>query len=255
MKISILTLFPETIKAVFSESIIKRAIDKQLVEIEIINIRDFAIDSYGSVDDKPYGGGAGMVMRVDVVAKALEKATRIIDQKVNLARTIITTPKGTVFNQSLAEQYSKLNHLIIVCGHYEGIDERVSDLVDNEISLGDFVMTGGEITATAIVDSVIRLIPEVIKKDSPEDESFSNVSLTSLKEAVGEDDFIRSLEKSNITSIRLLEYPHYTRPEEYNGIKVPAVLLSGNHREIEKWRIRMAYEETKKRRPDLLIIK
>jgi tRNA (guanine37-N1)-methyltransferase len=252
MKISILTLFPETLKSFFSESIVKRSIEKSAVEIEIVNIRDFARDSYGSVDDKPYGGGAGMVMRIDVIADAIGKSQVRSHKSEVKEKIILTSPRGAVWSQRKAKEYSSLDHIVIICGHYEGIDERISELVDEEISLGDFVMTGGEITAAAIVDSVVRLLPGAIKKESPEEESFSEVSVTLLNEIIGSDETIQSLLERNVETVRLLEYPQYTRPEEFNGKKVPAVLLSGNHKEIEKWRIQMAYEETKKRRPDLL---
>ncbi len=251
MKISILTLFPAMMQSFFSESIIKRAQEKNNIEIEIINIRDFANDSYGSVDDKPYGGGAGMVMRIDVIAKALGQSK---SGSQSSTKTILTTPRGRVITQSIVREYTSIEHLVIICGHYEGIDERVSELVDDELSLGDFVMTGGEITAAALVDAVVRLLPGVIKKDSPEEESFSEVSTSLLKETVGEDEFVKSLIDKGVKTVRLLEYPQYTRPEEFSGKKVPAVLLSGNHKEIEKWRILMAYKETKTRRPDLLTL-
>lgn len=253
MKISILSLFPDTINTFIGESIVKRAQLKNTVEIEVINIRDYAIDSYGSVDDKPYGGGAGMVMRIDVIAKALQETKHKSGVSAGQQKTVLTTPRGRVFNQQIAQSYATdIAHLIILCGHYEGFDERVIDIVDDEISLGDFVMTGGEITAAAIVDAVVRLLPGAIKKDSPEEESFSEVLISTLVDAVGKDETIQQLQLDKVEAVRLLEYPHYTRPEEFDGKKVPAILLSGNHKEIEKWRISMAYNETKKRRPDLL---
>ncbi len=250
MKISILTLFPDTISTFISESIIKRAQDKGAVEIHIINIRDFAVDSYGSVDDKPYGGGFGMVLRVDVVSKALQHAAV---NSHSPAKIILTSPRGDKIDQNRIEQYALLDHLIIICGHYEGIDERVSEIADESVSLGDFVMTGGEIPAAALVDAVVRLLPGVIKKDSSEQESFSEVSVSDLKNIIGEDEYISKLVKNGVDKVRLLEFPQYTRPEEFEGNRVPKILLSGNHKEIEKWRIQTAYEETKKKRPDLLI--
>lgn len=222
MKISILTLFPTMIEGFFKESIVKRAIEKKLVEIEIVNIRDFATDSYGSVDDRPYGGGAGMIMRVDVLYRALQKI------KSPKAKIVLTSPKGKLFKQAKAQEYSKLKNLIIIAGHYEGVDERVRDYVDEEISLGDFILTGGEIASSAIVDSVVRLIPGVLKKkEATSFESFSGRE-------------------------KILEYPQYTRPEVFQGKKVPTVLLSGDHKEIENWRKKKAIEVTKKIRPDLL---
>ncbi len=233
MKISIITLFPKMISGFFEESIVKRAVEKKLVEIEIINLRDFAIDDYGTVDDRPYGGGAGMILRVDVIHKAISK---IKDQRLKLQiknqkeKTILTSPKGKVFDQKKAQEYSKLDHLIIVAGHYEDVDARVNDFIDEEISMGDFILTGGEIPASAIVDSIVRLIPGVLKKDKATiNESF------------------------NINDKKILEYPQYTRPEEFMGKKVPEVLLKGDHKKIEKWREEKAIEETKLKRPDLLV--
>src|SRR3989344_2739489 len=168
MKISILTLFPKMLEGFFAESIIKRAEEKGLAEIEMIDIRKFADDDYGTVDDRPYGGGAGMVMRVDVIYKALPK---VKSQKSKAKTTnqnskiILTSPKGKVFNQEKAKEFSKLEHLVIVAGHYEDVDERVRDIIDEEVSLGDFVLTGGEIAASAMVDSVVRLLPGVLKKE------------------------------------------------------------------------------------------
>jgi tRNA (guanine37-N1)-methyltransferase len=261
MKITIITLFPKMLSGFFDESIVKRAIEKKLVEIEIINLRDFAIDSYGTVDDRPYGGGAGMVLRVEPIYKAINS---VIDKKRQ--RIILTSPKGKLFNQKKAIEFSKLQQLIIIAGHYEGVDERVRDLVDEEISLGDFVMTGGEITAAAITDSVVRLIPGVLKKnEATQLESFFDVSINrparrssakrnevGLIEVIGETPLLKKMKKKGIKKIKLLEYPHYTRPEEFMGKKVPTVLLSGNHRDIENWRIERTYKETLKRRPDLL---
>ncbi|MEK7597947.1 MAG: tRNA (guanosine(37)-N1)-methyltransferase TrmD [Patescibacteria group bacterium] len=239
MKISIITLFPKMISGFFEESIVKRAIKKKLVEIEIINLRDFAIDDYGTVDDRPYGGGAGMILRVDVIYKAINKITndelRIEDKNPKSVirnrkiRIILTSPKGKILDQKKAQEYSQLNHLIIIAGHYEGVDERVLDFVDEEVSLGDFIMTGGEITASAIADAVVRLIPRVLKKEE-----------ATLKETF------------SIKGENLLEYPQYTRPEEFIGKKVPEILLKGDHKKIEKWRMKKALEETRKKRPDLL---
>jgi tRNA (guanine37-N1)-methyltransferase len=234
MKISIITLFPKMISGFFNESIIKRAQDKKLIEIEIINLRDFAVDDYGTVDDRPYGGGAGMILRVDVIHKAISK---IKDQRSKLQiknqkeKTILTSPKGKVFDQKKAQEYSELDQLIIIAGHYEDVDARVIDFVDEEISMGDFILTGGEIPASAIVDSVVRLIPGVLKKDdATKNESF------------------------NIDDKKILEYPQYTRPEEFMGKKVPEILLGGDHKKIETWQMEKALEETHKKRPDLLDI-
>ena len=229
MKISIITLFPKMISGFFEESIVKRAVEKKLIEIEIVNLRDFAIDDYGTVDDRPYGGGAGMVLRVDVIWKALNKL-KVKNEKLKV-KTILTSPKGKVFDQKKAQEYSQLDYLIIIAGHYEDVDARVLDYVDEEISMGDFILTGGEIPASAIVDSVVRLIPGVLKKD----------------QAIINESF-------NINDKKILEYPQYTRPEEFMGKKVPKILLKGDHKKIEDWQIKKAYEETLKKRPDLLDI-
>ncbi len=256
MKISIITLFPKMISGFFEESIVKRAIKKKLVEIEIVNLRDFAINDYGTVDDRPYGGGAGMVIRADVIYKAISNIknqrskTHIKNQKEKI---ILTSPKGKTFNQQLAIDYSKLNHLVIIAGHYEGVDERVLDYVDEEISLGDFVMTGGEITASAIVDSVVRLIPGVLKKDTATKiESYFDVSIHRMIDMIGKDKRLIELKDKGIKTIKLLEYPQYTRPEIFNNKKVPGILLSGDHKKIKDWQIKKAIEETRKKRLDLL---
>ena len=234
MKITILTLFPKMISGFFEESIIKRAQDKKLIEIEIINLRDFAIDDYGTVDDRPYGGGAGMILRVDVIYKALAKVKseklKVKNKSQNL-KVLLTSPKGKIFDQKKAQEYSRLNHLIIIAGHYEDVDVRALDYVDEEISMGDFILTGGEIPASAIVDSVVRLIPGVLKKDqATKNESF------------------------NFNNQKILEHPQYTRPEEFMGKKVPGILLKGDHKKIEKWQMEKALKETRKKRPDLLMI-
>ena len=239
MKISIITLFPKMISGFFEESIVKRAVEKKLVEIEIINLRDFAIDDYGTVDDRPYGGGAGMILRIEPIYKAIQSAISnfkfLISNKISNSKIktkiILTSPKGKIFDQKKAVEYSKLDNLIIIAGHYEDVDARVQDFVDEEISMGDFILTGGEIPASAIVDSVVRLIPGVLKKDqATKNESF------------------------NINDKKILEYPQYTRPEEFMGKKVPEILLKGDHKKIEKWQMEKALKETRKKRPDLLMI-
>ena len=255
MKITIITLFPRMIAPFFNESIIKKAIEKKLVEIEIINLRDFGIDKRGTVDDRPYGGGAGMILRVEPIYDAIQFA--ILNFKFQISkknrRIILTSPKGKPFDQKSAVNYSKLNHLIIIAGHYEGVDERILDFVDEEISIGDFVLTGGEIAAAAVVDSVVRLIPGVLRKqEATKVESFFEVDLEKLIKVVGEDKFLKSLVEKGVKKVNLLEYPQYTRPEEFKGKKVPEILLSGNHQQIEKWRLKKAYEETLKKRKDLL---
>jgi tRNA (guanine37-N1)-methyltransferase len=256
MKISIITLFPKMIASFFEESIVKKAKKKGFVEIELINLRDFALDSYGTVDDRPYGGGAGMVLRVDVLYKALKQIKNKNEKRkmtMKNEKIVLTSPKGEVFNQKKAKEYAKLDHLVIICGHYEGVDERVLNFVDEEVSLGDFVMTGGEIVAAAITDAVCRLVPGVLKKEkATEIESFFEISVDKLIEVVGEDEILKKLKEKGVKKVKLLEYPQYTRPEDFLGFKVPKILLSGNHKEIEIWRLKKAYEETKRKRKDLL---
>lgn len=220
MKFDILTLFPEMFEPL-KQSIIGKAIEKQLVEINLINIRDFSKDKHKKVDDTPYGGGAGMVMRPDVVYDAYES----INNKEN-AKLIYLSPQGKTLNQKKVEELSKEEHLILLCGHYEGIDQRVlNEIVDEEISIGDYVLTGGELPAMVLVDSVSRYIEGVLKEESIKEESFTN---------------------------NLLEYPQYTRPEIFHESKVPDVLISGHHEKIEKWRREKSLEITKQKRPDLL---
>ncbi len=219
MKIKILTLFPNMYNGFLSESIIKRAIDKNLVEFEIIDYRNYSNDKHNHVDDTPCGGGAGMVIRCDVIDRALKDNTN------NDSYKILLTPQGEVFNQKIAFDLSKKDELVLICGHYEGFDERIRSYVDSEISIGDFVLTGGEIPAMAISDSIVRLLDDVIKEDSFMDDSFSN---------------------------GLLEYPQYTRPIEYDGKKVPDVLLSGDHKKIEEYRLKESLRKTYLRRKDLL---
>ena len=220
MKFDILTLFPEMFKAL-DESVIGKAKEKKLIEINLINIRDFSKDKHKKVDDTPYGGGAGMVMMPDVVYDAYSSIKDREDAKV-----IYLSPQGKKLNQKEVKELSKENHLILLCGHYEGIDQRVLDeIVDEEISIGDYVLTGGELPAMVLIDSVSRYVRGVLNEESIEEESFSN---------------------------NLLEYPQYTRPEEFRGKKVPEVLISGHHENIKRWREEKALEVTEKKRPDLL---
>ena len=219
MKFDVLTLFPEMFE-VLNQSILGKAQEKNLIDINLINIRDFSKDKHKKVDDTPYGGGAGMVMRADVVYDAFKSV------ETPNSKLIYLTPQGKPLNQAKVEELAKNEHLILLCGHYEGIDQRVIDkIVDEEISIGDYVLTGGEIPAMVLIDSVSRYIEGVIKSDSKEEESFSQ---------------------------GLLEYPQYTRPEEFEGQKVPEVLLSGHHQKIEKWRKEQAIKITLNKRPDLI---
>lgn len=232
MKVTLLTLFPEMFSGPLSHSILKLAQEKKLLEISLVNIRDFGIGKHKIVDDTPYGGGVGMVMRVDVIAQAIAhaKCTTTCQEKV-----ILLDPQGKKFSQTHATTLTKEEHLILLCPRYEGIDERVRSLVDEEISIGDYILTGGEIPALVIIDAVTRLLPGVLGKDeSSVVESFSMVPL----------------EKGH--SARLLEYPQYTQPQVYNDMAVPRILLSGDHKKIEEWRLAEALTKTKQRRPDLL---
>jgi len=234
MKIDIVTIFPEMFTGPFDESILRRAQDKSLVEINIHNLRKWTTDKRGTVDDRPYGGGVGMVMKIKPIAKALEDIKILGYKDIKKEKTILLSPRGRVWKQATAQEYSKLDHLILICGHYEGVDERVRELIDEEISIGDFVLTGGEIPSMVLVDSIVRLIPGVLEKaEATQKESFGyQLSVTGDQ--------------------RLLEHPQYTHPEDFNGLKVPKILLSGNHGGIEKWREEEAIKITKKIRPDLI---
>jgi tRNA (guanine37-N1)-methyltransferase len=228
MKITILTLFPEMFAGPFDHSIIKRAKEKGLVEIELINIRDFGEGTHKMVDDTPYGGGIGMVMRVDVIHKAIEHAK--IKVNSDKQKVVLMTASGKTFKQQTAKHFSTLDHLILICGHYEGIDDRIAQYIDEEIAIGDFVLTGGEIPAMLITDAVTRLIDGVITKGATEDESYA----------------------TQVDMTQLLEYPHFTKPQTYEGVSVPEILLSGDHKKIAAWRKEKAVEKTTKIRPDLL---
>lgn len=225
MKISIITLFPEVFDVVLNSSILKRAQQKGKVSFELINLRGFGEGKHKVVDDRPYGGGVGMVLRADILAQAIKSSN--LHTRSGSSKVILTSASGKPYKQTTARKLSKLNHIIIVCGHYEGVDQRfIEKFVDEEISIGDFVLTGGEIPAMVIADSIVRLIPEVLEKpEATQNESFTD---------------------------NLLEAPQYTRPDNFEGSKVPEVLLSGHHAEVEKWRKRKSLEKTKMVRPDLL---
>ena len=235
MKITILTLFPDLFNTFLSSSILGRAAKKGLVEYETVDIRKFGKGKHQVVDSRPFGGGAGMVLRTDALTQALNSIISPLPTKNYQLKTILMSASGTPFKQSKAYKLSKLQHLIIICGHYEGVDQRFIDkYVDEEISIGDYILTGGEVPAMVIIDSVVRLIPKVLgTPQALEEESFSTFQLPP-------------------STLQLLEYPQYTRPEKFEGEKVPEVLLSGNHGEIKKWRLQKALEKTKKIRPDLL---
>jgi tRNA (guanine37-N1)-methyltransferase len=221
MKIDILTLFPEMFDSPFNASIVKRAQEKGLVEINTVNIRQFALNKHLQVDDYPYGGGAGMVLKADVLGEAIENS------RTEGSWVIYMSPQGKLLDQAKVKEIAGKKHLIILCGHYEGVDERVMDVVDEEISIGDYILTGGELPAMVLVDAVVRLIPGVLgDRLSAQEESFSH---------------------------KLLEYPHYTRPAAYKGKKVPEVLLSGHHEKIRLWRKKQSLLSTLLKRPELLL--
>jgi len=223
MKFEVLTLFPGMFEGPLTESILKRACEKGIIEVALHNIRDYAFDRHNVTDDYPYGGGAGMIMKIEPLAGCIEH----VRARSPHARVVLTTPRGRALNHSIAEELAREESLIIICGRYEGIDERVRDsFVDDEISIGDFVLTGGEMAAMVMIDAVSRFVPGVLGSD----ESAMNDSFAD----------------------GLLEYPQYTRPPEFRGLEVPRILLSGNHKEIEKWRRRESLRLTAMLRPDLL---
>ena len=234
MQFYIMTLFPDMVMDGLNTSIIGRAMDKGLLDIEAVNIRDYAFNKHNSVDDYPYGGGAGMLMQAEPVYQCYEAVKKKIETKALLSdpdtrkspRVIYLSPQGKTFNQTMAEEFAQEEDLVFLCGHYEGIDQRVIDeIVDEEISIGDYVLTGGEIPAMVLIDSVSRYIEGVISSESTNEESFSN---------------------------NLLEYPQYTRPEVFNGVQVPEILKSGHHENINKWRRAESLKNTYKKRPELL---
>lgn len=224
MNFYIMTLFPDMIMQGLSTSITGRAMQKNLIQIEAVNIRDFTTEKHGQVDDYPYGGGAGMVMQAEPIYRTWEAITSRIGKK---PRVVYMTPQGSVFHQGMAEEFAKEEDLIILCGHYEGVDERVLEMiVTDQVSIGDYVLTGGELPAMVMVDCISRLVPGVLNNHvSAEFESFHE---------------------------NLLEYPQYTRPEEFMGRRVPDILLSGHHANIEQWRKEQSIKRTRERRPDLL---
>ncbi len=225
MRIDIITIFPKMFAPVLEESILKRAQQKGKVKICVHNLRGYTLDKHKKTDDRPFGGGSGMVMNAEPIFRAVEKIKSGV--RSHKPGVILLCPQGQPLTQKLAKKLAKHRHLILICGHYEGIDERVRRyLADEEISVGDYVLTGGELPAMVLVDAIARLIPGVLgDKNSLHFESFED---------------------------NLLEYPHYTRPADFRGMKVPAVLLSGDHKKIEAWRRKEAIKRTKQRRPDLI---
>lgn len=233
MQITILTLFPEMFTGPLDHSIVQRARDKRLANINYINIRDFATDKHKSVDDHPFGGGTGMLLRVDIVDAAIQSVLKNNATTRKKTRVILLDPQGTQYDQPKAKKLSVYKHLVFICGHYEGVDERIRTLVDEQISIGDYILSGGELAAMVITDSIVRLLPGTLKK--PDATAYETFSF------------------SSDAAETLLEYPQYTKPPEYKDMQVPEVLLSGNHKRIEEWKKQKARERTKKLRPDLLI--
>ena len=244
MRIDILTLFPGMFENILGESMLKIAQDKGLVSINVHNLRDWTSDSHRTADDKPFGGGPGMVMKIEPVYRALKElaVSSLVARRSSLGkklktkdekrktkrakRVILLTPQGKKLNQKIAKKLAREKKFILICGHYEGVDERIRSFVDEEISIGDYILTCGELPAMVLIDAVVRLIPGVLgHKESVKSESFEN---------------------------NLLEYPQYTRPAEFEGMKAPRILLSGDHKKIEEWRKEQAFDRTKKRRPDLI---
>ncbi|ACI18596.1 tRNA (guanosine(37)-N1)-methyltransferase TrmD [Dictyoglomus thermophilum] len=220
LRIDIITIFPEMFRGPFDVSILKKAQDRGFVEIKVHNLRDFTEDKHRTVDDYPYGGGSGMVMKPEPIFKAVKTLRK------EKSEVILLSPSGDLFNQKIAEELSKKDHLILICGRYEGVDERVKKIITREISIGDYVLTGGEIPAMVLVDAIVRLIPGVLgDPNSLKEESFQ---------------------------WGILEYPQYTHPREFEGMEVPEILLSGNHKEIRRWRRKEALRKTFLKRPDLL---
>ncbi|QEN09870.1 tRNA (guanosine(37)-N1)-methyltransferase TrmD [Oceanispirochaeta crateris] len=219
MKFTVLTLFPEILESFFNSSIMKKAVEKGLIEYNLVDIRDFALDKHRTCDDAPYGGGAGMVLKAEPLALALDSV------KASVKRTVFPTPSGVRYTQKIAEELSEEKEIVLICGRYEGIDQRIIDLyVDDEVCIGDYVISSGEIASLVVIDSIYRLCDGVITQESLEEESFQDT---------------------------LLEYPHYTRPEVFRDQKVPDILLSGHHARIVEWRHGKRLEKTKKNRPDL----
>ncbi len=232
MLIDILTLFPAAFEGPFAVSILRRAQEKKLVQIRVHDLRQWARDKNKTVDDRPYGGGVGMILKIEPVYAAvqqLKEEFKKIKKKNEFSHVVLLTPAGRVFNHRIARKLADLKHLILICGHYEGVDQRIADhIADENLSIGDYILSGGELPAMVVTEAVTRLIPGVLgKEESKEEESFAYAG-------------------------GLLKYPQYTRPEEFEGLRVPEILLSGNHAEIESWRKKQALALTQRYRPDLL---
>lgn len=241
--LSLLTLFPEVLSPFLNHSILKQAQTKAKVKFNLLNFREFSTDKHQSVDDHPYGGGAGMLLMVEPLVKAIEKT----EAQFGVAHKLLLSPQGKVWDQSQAQalMQKNLEHVMLICGHYEGFDERLLNYIDEEVSVGNYVLSGGEAAAMVVVDSLVRLIPGVLKKDeATREETFMTIDKQELYQATGD----LSVLKAKNQEISLLEYPQYTRPENFEDHKVPSVLLSGNHQKIRKWRLSRAWQKTKSHR-------
>lgn len=241
MVINIITLFPQILEPILASSILGRAQEKGLVKINLINLRDYGEGTHKIVDDRPYGGGAGMLLKAGPLEDALKSIENYQNQSV-----ILTSARGVKFDQKMARSWSTLGEITIICGHYEGVDERfIEKFVTQEISIGDFVMTGGEIAALAMVDSVVRLLPGVLKKEeATREESHEEWNVSDIAKLLPNHPKVIKWQKAEIKTVRLLEYPHYTRPEMWGELSVPKVLMGGDHKAIAKWRLERMLEDS-----------
>ena len=266
MKITVLSLFPEMLRGFFESSIMKRAVEKGLIEYELVDIRDYAPDRHHKCDDEVYGGGAGMLMLPGPLGRALEASgvrprdgsaagdeASIADPDQEVPRAVFLTPSGRLFNQAMARDLAGSGHLVLVCGHYEGIDQRIVDrYIDDEVSIGDYVLSSGEVAALVLVDAVYRLVPGVIKGESLAEESFSAHAGSATSAGAAKDTIASAPEGFSGQGAFLLEYPQYTRPADYDKLKVPDVLTSGHHAKIVRWRLKEQLRKTLAYRPELL---
>ncbi|GIW63450.1 MAG: tRNA (guanine-N(1)-)-methyltransferase [Patescibacteria group bacterium] len=249
MRFTVITLFPEIIANFTKFSVLGRALDSGLLELNLVQLREFAKDKHRTVDDAPYGGGAGMVIKPDIVFEALQSAKLGLDKE----KTVLLSPAGYRFDQSKAKEFSGLEHLILISSNYEGVDARVEKYVDETVSIGDYVLSNGELAAAVVIDAVSRLVPGVLGNSSSSDyDSFFEVEVAELINIIGKNTVLKKLQAKGVTRVKLLDYPSFTRPQEFRGDKVPEVLLSGNHLEIKRWRVKQAFLRTVKIRPDLL---
>lgn len=258
MRFDIITIFPEFFRGPLDYGIIRRAREAKLIDIAVHDLRDFAHDRHRTVDDRPFGGGEGMVLKPEPIFEAVESLVGVADDAQHAisrekAAIVLLSAAGEPFRQETARQFSKLERIVLICGRYEGVDERVAGhLATDEISIGDFVLSGGELAGAMVLDAVTRLIPGALgNEDSTENESFSPVALDDLVDLSRAREQIR--DSSTVRDGGILDYPHYTRPQNFRSWGVPEVLVSGNHEEVRRWRKQMAVEKTRRQRPDLLM--